>query len=68
MTGIRHPRVSPRPRVCDAPFGTESLGWMSGGYRRPAMDTVMRMMRWAEMDEAARAALCARGLADIFDP
>ena len=29
---------------------------------------VMRPMRWAEMDEAARAALCARGLGDIFDP
>jgi histidinol dehydrogenase len=25
-------------------------------------------MEWAAMDEPARAALCARGLADIFDP
>jgi histidinol dehydrogenase len=30
--------------------------------------TVMRRMAWAEMDEEARAALCARGLGDIFDP
>ncbi len=29
---------------------------------------VMRRMRWADMDEAARAELCARGLGDIFDP
>jgi len=28
----------------------------------------MRRLAWATMDEAARAALCARGLADIFDP
>ena len=28
----------------------------------------MRTMRWSEMDEAARTALCARGLGDIFDP
>jgi histidinol dehydrogenase len=28
----------------------------------------MRRMRWSEMDGAARAALCARGLGDIFDP
>ena len=28
----------------------------------------MRRMAWAAMDEADRAALCARGLADIFDP
>ena len=28
----------------------------------------MRRMEWAAMDETARAALCARGLADIFDP
>ncbi len=28
----------------------------------------MRALRWSEMDEPARAALCARGLADIFDP
>ena len=28
----------------------------------------MRPMRWSEMDEAARTALCARGLGDIFDP
>lgn len=28
----------------------------------------MRRLEWAAMDEAARAALCARGLADIFDP
>ena len=32
------------------------------------MDTVLRQLRWAEMDEDARAALCGRGLADIFDP
>ncbi|MET0146819.1 MAG: histidinol dehydrogenase [Ilumatobacteraceae bacterium] len=31
-------------------------------------DTVLRRMRWADMDEAARRDLCARGLADIFDP
>jgi histidinol dehydrogenase len=29
---------------------------------------VMRRLEWAAMDETARAALCARGLADIFDP
>ena len=28
----------------------------------------MRRLEWAAMDETARAALCARGLADIFDP
>ena len=28
----------------------------------------MRRMRWSEMDEAERTALCSRGLADIFDP
>ena len=28
----------------------------------------MRRMRWSDLDEAARAALCSRGLADIFDP
>jgi histidinol dehydrogenase len=28
----------------------------------------MRRMEWAAMDEGARTALCARGLADIFDP
>ena len=28
----------------------------------------MRRLVWAEMDEAARATLCARGMADIFDP
>ena len=32
------------------------------------MDTVLRQLRWAEMDEDARAALCGRGLGDIFDP
>ncbi len=31
-------------------------------------DVVMRRLRWADMDESARAALCARGLGDIFDP
>lgn len=31
------------------------------------MTTVMRRMRWAEMDDPARSALCGRGLADIFD-
>ncbi|MGI9051640.1 MAG: histidinol dehydrogenase [Ilumatobacteraceae bacterium] len=31
-------------------------------------ETVMRRLRWSEMDERARSALCARGLADIFDP
>lgn len=30
--------------------------------------TVMRMLDWAQMDEAARASLCARGVDDIFDP
>jgi len=29
--------------------------------------TVMRRLRWSEMDEVERTALCARGLADIFD-
>ncbi len=29
--------------------------------------TVMRVLHWNQMDEAARAALCSRGLADIFD-
>ena len=28
----------------------------------------MRRMRWSDLDEAARNALCSRGLADIFDP
>jgi histidinol dehydrogenase len=32
------------------------------------VNTVMRRQAWSAMDEAARAALCARGLADIFDP
>ena len=36
--------------------------------RFEAVTTVMRRMVWAEMDESARAALCARGLGDIFDP
>jgi histidinol dehydrogenase len=30
--------------------------------------SVMRRQTWAEMDENERAALCARGLDDIFDP
>ena len=30
--------------------------------------TVMRWQRWGEMDDAARRALLARGLDDIFDP
>jgi histidinol dehydrogenase len=30
--------------------------------------TVMRRLRWADMDEGARAALCGRGLGEIFDP
>jgi histidinol dehydrogenase len=30
--------------------------------------SVMRRMEWAAMDEPERAALCARGLGDIFDP
>jgi histidinol dehydrogenase len=29
---------------------------------------VLRVQNWSEMDEAARAALCARGVDDIFDP
>src|SRR5215216_6162074 len=33
-----------------------------------ATTTVMRRMEWKAMDEAARAALCARGLGDIFHP
>jgi histidinol dehydrogenase len=32
------------------------------------MTTVMRRLEWAAMDEAARAALCGRGLDAIFDP
>ncbi|MBA3288334.1 MAG: histidinol dehydrogenase [Acidimicrobiia bacterium] len=32
------------------------------------MVSVMRRQRWSQMDEPARVALCARGLADIFDP
>jgi histidinol dehydrogenase len=32
------------------------------------MESVMRRLTWAEMDETARASLCARGLAAIFDP
>ena len=32
------------------------------------MSTVMRHLRWSEMSESEREALCARGLADIFDP
>ena len=32
------------------------------------MASVMRRLEWAAMDEAARAAFCARGLAAIFDP
>jgi len=31
-------------------------------------ETVMRRLRWSEMDDAGRAALCARGLAEIFNP
>lgn len=30
--------------------------------------TVMRRLRWAEMDERQRDDLCGRGLGDIFDP
>lgn len=30
--------------------------------------TVLRVQRWTDMDEAARTALFARGLDDIFDP
>lgn len=30
--------------------------------------TVMRRLEWSAMDDAARDALCARGLGDIFDP
>ena len=30
--------------------------------------TVMRRMTWTEMSESDRAALCARGLDDIFEP
>ncbi len=37
-------------------------------YRRPAMETVMRRLTWSRMSEPERAALCSRGLADIFDP
>lgn len=33
-----------------------------------AMDTVMRRLRWAELDEEGRTELCSRGLTDIFDP
>ena len=29
---------------------------------------VLRRLVWSDMDEQARAELCARGLADIFDP
>src|SRR5215203_2141687 len=36
--------------------------------RSPGVTAVMRRLEWSKMDEAARAALCARGLADIFDP
>src|SRR5262245_57720120 len=32
------------------------------------MSTVMRPLRWSKMSEGERAALCARGIADIFDP
>ncbi|CAN5671835.1 histidinol dehydrogenase [soil metagenome] len=31
-------------------------------------DAVIRRLRWADMDDDARRALCARGLDDIFDP
>jgi len=41
---------------------------MDRPVRSSGVETVMRRMAWAEMDETARAALCARGLADIFDP
>jgi histidinol dehydrogenase len=37
----------------------------SGTVRRVV--TVMRRLTWAQMSEAERAALCARGIADIFD-
>lgn len=30
--------------------------------------SVMRRLRWVDLDDAARAQLCHRGLADIFDP
>jgi histidinol dehydrogenase len=32
------------------------------------VNSVMRRLAWAEMSEPERAALCARGMADIFDP
>jgi histidinol dehydrogenase len=32
------------------------------------MESVMRRLTWAEMGESARASLCARGIAEIFDP
>ncbi len=41
---------------------------MGGGIRSSGVTTVMRRMRWSEMDESARHDLCARGLAEIFDP
>ncbi|MEJ7801679.1 MAG: hypothetical protein WKF60_14245, partial [Ilumatobacter sp.] len=30
--------------------------------------SVMRVQRWADMDDSARRALMTRGLDDIFDP
>jgi histidinol dehydrogenase len=32
------------------------------------MNGVMRQLRWSKMSEAERTALCARGIAEIFDP
>ncbi len=53
----------PRTKPSNAPKHSDGRPVRSSG-----VTTVMRRMAWAEMDEAARAALCARGLADIFDP
>jgi histidinol dehydrogenase len=39
----------------------------SGTFDR-RMSTVMRRMTWSAMAEAERAALCSRGLGDIFEP
>ena len=48
------------PDVAAEPFGRRAA---AAGRFAP----MMRRMRWAEMDEPARAALCNRGLEAIFD-
>ena len=63
---LRGRSAADTPSAANTRIGADRAA--AAGYRRRAMDSVLRLMRWAAMDEPARAALCARGLADIFDP